>query len=869
MAPRNYLTLSDVRGGMNNTDEPHSLPDDQVAYAENIDWMQGPLGGKRAGCVGVGVDGSPAIRVLPVLQATVTGGNNAVSTYDLTIPTIGDDGTGTTHTQLIVIVSTQNAAEDVTNVTYQGVAMTAALQAANGTSGRIEVWQKTNASLAGGTVTVTLAAACDSSAVALFFQRTDSLLSTTSSQATSANPAHLLTTDPIETAIGFVTYNNAATLTFAGINFVTLANIGHGNARLGVGTKQVSTFPSTQVQWSLSSSQDWVAGGIRLRGSLSSIFTGVNRPITLMRHTPTNLITGDELWMVTLFGQLARRVGGSWSYVPIVNQYVGVYSLDGLDINGASLHGKFFLSAASAAAGTMVWDGTILRFAGWPFTPPTPTVADDGGVGTFSGTRYYRVRFAAQSGGVTTRRSEPSAVVTFVPNGNDTGAVITKGLYLGGSTEAFLSFHANGQTHWEVEASLDNVLFYRIATVAIGTTTYTDTTALGVGYAANPLSDPIGQNVALPAGRFVAVDEDRLLLGGNRFSQLRDSEVNWTPVASATGVGNDERVPATTANFLNLDGLDGGGLQAMVAGESGNIYCFKWERLYKLLRTGILTSAYVTQVENHTRGCEKLAACSGQDQLGNPCVYFTDPQVGLCRVGKQGIEQLGENVRDFWFLTEFSHPTGNWGPRLFYWPEKRQVFIRIRRTDTLEYQVLVYNARFGSEGDKGWAIYRSSKLALWQEGGGLMFPEGFIRMFPLAPNTADPFIVKFDFTSVNDAGIRYRGYWVSKAYMLGGVFAKFGIMAANLYANARAATTIGLGLIKNLGTGRRDVSVSIAPTGTETHVFKPLDNAYISECFTVQFELGDPPSFTGSQLDQTWSLDELSMKVRAEDEGTS
>lgn len=112
-----------------------------------------------------------------------------------------------------------------------------------------------------------------------------------------------------------------------------------------------------------------------------------------------------------------------------------------------------------SSAGTMRRSGLA--------APGAPTAADTATGGVFAGTRSYRVRVVEISGGITLRRSEPGATLTFVPSGTKNGAVITEPASLPGE----------GETHWELEASEDAANFYRIAQTALATTTVTDNTS--------------------------------------------------------------------------------------------------------------------------------------------------------------------------------------------------------------------------------------------------------------------------------------------------------------------------------------------------------------------------------------------------------
>ena len=57
------------------------------------------------------------------------------------------------------------------------------------------------------------------------------------------------------------------------------------------------------------------------------------------------------------------------------------------------------------------------------------------------------------------RRSEPSESLEFTPAGTATGAIVSKPATI-----------SEDETHWELEASLDDVNFYVVGTTDVGTT---------------------------------------------------------------------------------------------------------------------------------------------------------------------------------------------------------------------------------------------------------------------------------------------------------------------------------------------------------------------------------------------------------------
>jgi hypothetical protein len=615
--------------------------------------------------------------------------------------------------------------------------------------------------------------------------------------------------------------------------------------------------------------------GAKRRGTAGISISGsaFNSPIVaIFRHTPTNSLANDELWAIDENGNIDRRVGGTWAgTIDRANNHVVVNAAN-YDANAVSLHGKLFIAAKGTQDRLLVWTGSVLRWAGIQ-RPPDPTVADIGS-GTFSGTRYYRIRYIEQVGGVTVRRSEPTNAISLAPSGSGSGALITKP----SGTEATTSVYSEGQTHWEVEASIDNALFYRIATVSIGTSTYTDTTSFTTGYAASPVSEQVGEYVPPHSARHVAVDEDRLVIAGSYFTAADDAAVWWTPVEDDDGVGNDERIPATTKQFLNFDGLDGGRIQALVAGVAGNVYVFKRSRVYKMVRTGILTAAYDPVAESFGRGSTLRGATAGVDQNGVPCVYFLDPAVGLCRIGQRGIEDLSHSIRETW---RGRNPEPAIGPRIVYYPDLDQVWYTSPLLNPSEIQTSQGSVILTASGSSIVTSQTSPGLLVIYEVryGGSMFHDGMpgaaqaLTLFP-RDNGVVPVIgtelvpigggnnsyLHFADTGTTDSGTAFRAWVKTKPYVLSDFWTKFGLQAAILLAKASAAT-LTIKMIRNFGIEERSVTTSLAPNGSEVHVVKPIDNASMSELNTIQLEYGD-----ASVSAQEWSLDQFVFKARREDE---
>lgn len=209
----------------------------------------------------------------------------------------------------------------------------------------------------------------------------------------------------------------------------------------------------------------------------SSGLTAKNEIVHLSQWNPTNVVTAVEYFAVaaTVGGggstAVARRdTTGTWHTISPTDALVftapDIYAITAQPFNAV-----LFVPYDSGTDRLHCWDGTNFRRTGLA-APVAPTAADTATGGLFTGTRYYRQRACVVSGSTVLLRSEPSSVLTFSPAGTKNGATITKGADQAGEIT----------THWELEASLDNTNWYRIARTVNATTTYTDQTASAKTY---------------------------------------------------------------------------------------------------------------------------------------------------------------------------------------------------------------------------------------------------------------------------------------------------------------------------------------------------------------------------------------------------
>ena len=583
--------------------------------------------------------------------------------------------------------------------------------------------------------------------------------------------------------------------------------------------------------------------GERRKGSDAITLTGAavnsrDQITFLYRHLPTTDETASELWVVGLTGTATLSVSRkttSWSDITVSDTPL-LTGFAPFQWQAQSIHGKLFLAYDSNVDRLHVYDGTSMRRSGLA-EPAAPTGADDGGAGTFSGTRYYRVRYTEQVSAVTVRRSEPSDVLTFAPNGNDTGITVTKPAAI-----------SEGETHWELEASTDNVNFFRIATTVVGTTTSTDTTNFNTGYAASgTLSEDTGDYTLIPSGRYLAADEDRLLIAGSYETSSQASRVRWTPVLNADGVGNDERLENDTDPEIDLDGYDGGVITGMSAPMLGSIFVFKQSHIYKLVRSGRRKKAYDAILYTNKMGALHGSVTGGMDNAGRPCIYFIDPGAGPCRLGVGGIRSCGADISATY--TTINLDATKVVCSSLYYPRKRQVhwWIATGSGNVPDTHMVLQTDETVETNDgetkRGWALWTSTTA------GALTACLYADNIDDNAPRSRDlvPFVglvggglVHRCDTGDDDNGTEYTAKITTKPFTVKGILNKFGVMSAVLLAKAVTGASIDLVLTRDFNLETKTISaIAFDATASETQVFKQIDDIGFSELQTLQFTFQD------------------------------
>ena len=614
---------------------------------------------------------------------------------------------------------------------------------------------------------------------------------------------------------------------------------------------------ATNVEWFFSTFGERRSGCDPLDSS--SPFAGQSAVVHLSQWFPSSDITNPELFGIGAQPGVAgttpviyRRYGTStgtplWSQVtpfdPLVPAVPDIYEVFSQAVNSKLFFAynstNNFKGSTDQGYNRMhLWDGAGLRRTGLP-QPVAPTTAVNEGSGSFAGIRYYRVRYTRQDGtGATINRSEPSISLSFTPSGSGAGITVTRGALLG-----------EGETNWELEASTDNANYYRITTLSLSVSTYNDENA--AGYSLYTLSEAIGAYLLQTAARFVAADDDRILLGGSYTDPKLNSTVSWSPRKSDPGVGNDERQPIVDTGgtaiitSLNLDPADGGAISGITNGINGSWYVFKQSMIFKMIRTLDSTKAYEALLMSKKIGGIKGSIFEGLDEHGDPVIFFLDLVQGPSMINGQGIQRV-RGLRTTW--KRVNQKAANVIARGIFYPYKMQAHWWVAadgsNTPTLKLVLQADSLRIHKRGGyhKGWSlatgrIAQGLCVSLYNE---WVNEGGSVRLSsrPFIGLTSPDFVQRTDVDST-DAGVAFASSLITKPQSVSSLLQRYGAMVGTLAADAGGGT-VQVRLIRDLALETSaPIAVSLAPTGSETIVIPLIDNLVLTGCKVLQVQISD------------------------------
>ncbi len=409
---------------------------------------------------------------------------------------------------------------------------------------------------------------------------------------------------------------------------------------------------------------DWSDGwlGRKRRGAVTVATTGGtafnNAIMSMFRHVPSGNGALAELWAIDDAGLVKRLAGGTtWADVTMDDAIVDNFQ----HVHAVSFNGKLFLAYNSSVDRLHCWDAglSVVRRVGLKAMTAGPAISNTGAGAYAAVARYYRVRTIQLYGGsdYVVRRSEPSPASTvFTPSGAGTAARVTQPTPPG-----------ERETHWEVEVSLDGVIWYVLAgqdglfpSIAIATTTYDDSTVTA-DYLDLETSEEIGTYFLPPSAKWLSTDNNRILMANAWESGQKTSRIWYTAVLGSADHGDDERIIMTDAvkGFVDLNEHDGGDITGLAPPMDGVIFAFKYEQIYKGLPTGDAEAPYIfRRVRGSTgTGCiYQKTIVQAENTSGETIIAFLS-RIGPYRVSIfGGVEYMGRDMEDVWFAAN-GYPT--------------------------------------------------------------------------------------------------------------------------------------------------------------------------------------------------------------------
>lgn len=620
---------------------------------------------------------------------------------------------------------------------------------------------------------------------------------------------------------------------------------------------------------------DWLSGTLgRKRGGADPVgMTGGTTLTavvsTLLRHQPGATDSLAELWafgVASLPTTLAKRLASSTSWADVAFDD-GIASAQEAVVGG-TLNGKLFLAYDSAVDRLHVYDPQLasprVRRVGLA-TPAAPTVTDTGS-GTYPiTTRYVRVRWVQLSGtGVVVRRSEASPSTSFSPSGTGTAMRITRPTVAG-----------EGETHWEIEVSLDDLVWFRWYStsqgnqIAVATTTQDDAFDTGL-YAAGAAADLPGTYSTFPSVRYLLSDGNRLL-GAGSWESGKTARVYYTPVLGSTDQGDDERVPSTTTqkNWIDLNENDGGTITGLAGPIDGNVWAFKYRQIWKLTPTGVDTAPYTALKRTDGIGCiAHKSLVVAEDDAGLPALYFLSHK-GPYRQGANGLQYLGRDNEDIWRTLSLEATVVT---HAVWHADSHQVWFWIAVNGTTEPALkMVFDVKLGATDGNGQV------RGGWAKHDGLSALARCSVMFSTTPGSSmthavkpyigysgsTNYVMRCDTTATSDANTPFQAYATSKPLPAAETLhRRIGTREPHLLAMAQAATSVQVTVVRDFGIESRAATVSLAPAASETRVLRKLEGLEMADAAFVQVTIGD-----ASAVASAWTLDALAVPVKMQEPG--
>ena len=600
--------------------------------------------------------------------------------------------------------------------------------------------------------------------------------------------------------------------------------------------------------------------GIKRGGSeavtLSAALTNTGSAIGAW--VPAQNPAASELFIVDTGSALSRiHTGNTRTTLTVADAFQNVY-----DVSMVGLRGSFYIAYNSAVNRLHRYtSGTALGVAGLA-APGQPAAIANTGAGSYPATlRNYRVAYVQMSGSTVLRRSNLGTSDGFIPSGTGTAARVTKPAAIN-----------EGETHWVLYgAELSDGPYYELATTAVATTTYDDSTD-PADYSAGEPAPLEGAYYPFPSVKYLLTDGTRLFGFGVWESSAGSSvlpvagRVYFSPAIGSTDGDDQERVQFTVDQEDYVDvGVNAGGVDRGLGGPvNGMIYVFQDRGIYMLVPTGQATAPFRRVVVTDAHGAlTHQSIVMGEDEAGNPALYFLDPNDGPRRLSQGSIVQwLGKDVWDIWQTVNLS-ATGiaAWGT--YDSRNKRVIWAVATGSSNVPDRMIVFDVTHGVRTEdgsirRGWTTWTGELPA---SACGVMFASTLAATRPLtktlyACDSSAAVLQRQVSTATSDQSTAFQAYVTSKAFDWDPIGRTKRILRSFLVTTKEALISLQLTIIRNWGAESRSVTVSIDSSGTETRV-RPQCDLDVAGLITGQVTIGDA-SATASG---SWELDRWEAEI--------
>lgn len=605
--------------------------------------------------------------------------------------------------------------------------------------------------------------------------------------------------------------------------------------------------------------------GTKRGGSTAMSESGLSEHNALFEYVPGQDVTAAELWVVdnSATKKILRSSSGTQNAPTYTNQTLkDNIASSAVNVFTVTLNGKLYFAYDTTVNRLHVFDpnnasSDTVRRAGLAPFGAAATVGNTGS-GSYAATlRYYKTRSVEIQGSTVVRRSEANASVSFTPSGSGTHARITRPTAV-----------SEGETHWEVYGSTDNVTFYGPINgtgTAIGTTTYDDNSTpstWATTYDAEPVA---GFHTPFPSVKYLGTDGNRLVGFGVWETSAGDSLAPKNgrafigPVLDSSSTHDDERINNTTEiqGWIDVARNSGGADRGMTQKPINNVfYLFQSVGIFGLIPTESPTTPYRRVAISSALGAvNQQSIVLGQDRRGGACGYFLDPVLGPYMIGgSDGLKWFGKDVKDLWDTVNKEASTvaafGLW------FPERNIVAFWVATgSSNVPDTVLVCDITeqyVDDEGDLrgGWTVWTGTFAAARC---GVMFSNTCATVrartrVPYVGLDSGTVLLRYDESATSDNSTAFQ------AYVTSGVLAAetktIEVKRSYLRAAAQSGVTIQQSLIRNTGDETaRTSTVSLTAVGSQTNVLRKFEDAALQDADAVQVTLGD-----ASAIASAWSL---------------